>query len=155
MDSTFLRISGIEDLKARVGQELGVSDWREVTQQDIDDYARVTGDDQWLHVDPERAKNSQWGGTIAHGYFTLSLGARFSYDMFAVDGIAYSLNYGLGKVRFPAPLHVNSKVRMRCVLSEVIDRPGGVQATFTQTFETEAGAKPVCVAEKISRYYVS
>jgi acyl dehydratase len=150
-----LRIDSIEDLKARVGQELGVSEWHKITQQEVDAFARLTGDDQWIHVDPERAKASSLGGTIAHGYFTLSLGARFSYDMFTVQEIAYSLNYGLGKVRFPAPLPTGSKVRMRAVLSDVSDVPGGVQTTVTQTFETEAGGKPVCVAEKLSRLYTN
>jgi acyl dehydratase len=148
-----LRIHGIGDLKGRVGQELGVSDWHSVTQDEVDEFAQLTGDDQWIHVDPERAKHSSFGGTIAHGYFTLSLGARFTYDMFTVEGIAYSLNYGLGRVRFPAPLPTGSKVRMRAMLSEVRDVPGGVQTTITQTFETEGGVKPVCVAEKLGRLY--
>ena len=146
-------INGIDELKTRVGDELGVSDWRDVTQADIDAFAEVTGDDQWIHVDPERAKDTPFGGTIAHGYFTLALGPRFSYDLFTMEGIAFGLNYGLGKVRFPAPLPVGSKVRMRAVLSDVSDVPGGVQMTITQTFEREGGDKPVCVAEALSRVY--
>jgi acyl dehydratase len=148
-----LTINGIDDLKSRVGQELGVSDWHEVTQEKVDEFARVTGDDQWIHVDPERAKETPFGGTIAHGYYTLSLGPRFSYDMFTMEGIAFGLNYGLGKVRFPAPLPVGSKVRMRAALSDVSDIPGGVQMTITQTYEIEGGEKPVCVAEALSRIY--
>jgi acyl dehydratase len=148
-----LTINGIDDLKSRVGQELGVSDWHEVTQEKVDEFARVTGDDQWIHVDPERAKETPFGGTIAHGYYTLGLGPRFSYDMFTMEGIAFGLNYGLGKVRFPAPLPVGSKVRMRATLSDVTDIPGGVQLTITQTFEREGGEKPVCVAEALSRVY--
>src|SRR3954452_5238981 len=132
--ATTLTISGIDDLKTRVGQELGVSDWHEVTQEQIDEFARVTGDDQWIHVDPERAKDTPFGGTIAHGFYTISLGPRFTYDMFTVEGIAFALNYGLGKVRFPAPLPVGSNVRMRATLSDVSDIPGGVQMTITQTF---------------------
>jgi acyl dehydratase len=148
-----LTINGIDDLKSRVGQELGVSDWHEVTQEKVDEFARVTGDDQWIHVDPERAKETPFGGTIAHGYYTLSLGPRFSYDMFTMEGIAFGLNYGLGKVRFPAPLPVGSKVRMRATLSDVSDIPGGVQMTITQTYEIDGGEKPVCVAEALSRIY--
>jgi acyl dehydratase len=106
-------INGIDELKTRVGDELGVSDWRDVTQADIDKFAEVTGDDQWIHVDPERAKDTPFGGTIAHGYFTLSLAPVFSYELFELTGIAMGINYGANKVRFPAPLPVGSKVRMR------------------------------------------
>ncbi len=145
--------NGIDDLKARVGDEIGVSDWREVTQADIDTFAEVTGDDQWIHVDPEGAKDTPFGGTIAHGYFTLSLGPRFSYDMYTMEGIAFALNYGLGKVRFPAPVPVGSKVRMRATVQAVDDIPGGAQITMLHTFEVEGGEKPVCVAEALSRVY--
>src|SRR4051812_4159728 len=147
-----ITVNGMDELKAAVGQE-AVSDWHEVTQDKIDEFARVTGDDQWIHVDPERAKDTPFGGTIAHGYYTLSLAPRFSYDMFTMEGIAFGLNYGLGKVRFPAPLPVGSNVRMRATLSDVSDIPGGVQMTITQTFEREGGDKPVCVAEALSRIY--
>jgi acyl dehydratase len=146
-------INGIDELKARVGEELGVSQWREVNQADIDAFADVTGDDQWIHVDPERAKDTPFGGTIAHGYFTLSLGPRFSYDLFKLEGVAMALNYGLGKVRFPAPLPVGSKVRMRMQVQDVQDIPGGAQLTMLHTFEMEGGDKPVCVAEALSRVY--
>jgi acyl dehydratase len=146
-------LEGIDELKARVGQEIGVSDWREITQQDIDAFAEVTGDDQWIHVDPERAKDTPFGGTIAHGYFSLSLGPRFSYDLFELRGVNFALNYGLNKVRFPAPLPVGSKVRMRMGLQAVDDIPGGAQITMLYTFEVEGGEKPVCVAEALSRVY--
>ena len=146
-------VNGIDELKTRVGDELGVSDWHEVTQEAINAFADVTGDDQWIHVDPERAKETPFGGTIAHGYYTLSLAPRFSYDLFKLDGIAFGLNYGLGKVRFPAPMPVGGRVRMRMQLQDVEDIPGGAQITMKLTFERDGGDKPVCVAESLSRVY--
>src|SRR6478736_8103783 len=111
-----LTISGPEELKAKVGEELGVSDWHEVTQERVNAFAEATEDFQWIHVDEERAKDTPFGGTIAHGLYTLSLGPKFSYDLFEVAGVAFGLNYGYEKVRFPAPLPVDSKVRMRATL---------------------------------------
>jgi len=148
-----LTISGIDELKARVGEELGVSEWHEVTQDAIDAFADVTGDHQWIHVDPERAAETPWGGTIAHGLYTLSLGPRFTFAMFTIEGFAFGLNYGYDKVRFPGPLPVGSRLRMRATLSSVDDVPGGVQLTITQTFEREGEDKPVCVAQAVSRMY--
>ena len=148
-----LTITGIDELKARVGEEIGVSDWHEVTQDEIDAFADATGDHQWIHVDPERAAQSPFGSTIAHGLYTLGLGPRFTYDAYAVEGFAFGVNYGLNKVRFPAPLPVGSKVRMRMKLAKVEDVPGGAQITSELTFEVEGGEKPVCVAESLSRVY--
>ena len=145
--------NGIDDLKSRIGEEIGVSDWREITQQDVDTFAEVTGDDQWIHVDPERAKDTPFGGTIAHGYFTLSLAPRFSYDLWRLDGVAMALNYGLDKLRFPSPVPVGSKVRMRIAVDAVDDIPGGAQIKMTYTFEREGGDKPVCVAQALTRVY--
>jgi acyl dehydratase len=146
-------LNGIDELKARVGDEIGVSDWKEVTQEDVNAFAEVTGDDQWIHVDPDRARETPFGGTIAHGYFTLSLAPRFSYDLFELQGISFGLNYGLDKVRFPAPMLVGGKVRMRMQVQAVDDIPGGAQMTMLLTFESEGGDKPVCVAESLSRVY--
>jgi acyl dehydratase len=146
-------INGLDELKGRVGEELGVSDWYDVTQERVNAFAEATSDFQWIHVDEERAKETPFGGTIAHGLYTLSLGPQFSYSMFSIEGIAFGLNYGYNKVRFPAPLPVGSKVRMRAALSDVTDIPGGVQFVVTQTFEREGGDKPVCVAESVSRVY--
>jgi acyl dehydratase len=148
-----ITLSGIDDIKAKVGEELGVSSWHEVTQQDIDTFADVTGDHQWIHVDVERAKQTPFGGTIAHGYYTLSLVPKFTYELFSVEGFAFGLNYGVNKVRFPAPLPVGSKVRMRATLSSVEDVPGGIQVMTTCTLEREGGDKPVCVAETLARFY--
>jgi acyl dehydratase len=148
-----LIIDGLDDLKGRVGQELGVSDWHEVTQEKIDAFAEATGDHQWIHVDPVRAKETPFGGTIAHGYYTLSIAPGISYDMWKLEGVAFGINYGLNKVRFPAPLPVGNKVRMRATLQSVEDVPGGVQITTKLTFESEGVEKPVCVAESLSRAY--
>ncbi|MGZ6696901.1 MAG: MaoC family dehydratase, partial [Solirubrobacteraceae bacterium] len=104
-------------------------------------------------VDPERAKETPFGSTIAHGLYTLSLGPKLSYEMFTVENIAFGINYGYGRVRFPAPLPVDSRVRMRATLSGVEDVAGGVQITVTQTFEREGADKPVCVAESLARLY--
>jgi len=148
-----LTINGIEDLKGRVGQELGVSDWHEVTQAEIDAFAEATDDHQFIHVDPERAKQTPFGSTIAHGLYTLSLGPKFSYEMFSVDNVAFGINYGYEKIRFPAPVPVDSKVRMRAELLSVDDIPGGVQFKVKQTYEIEGAEKPACVAEAVARVY--
>ena len=148
-----LTINGIEDLKGRVGQELGVSDWHEVSQAEIDAFAEATDDHQFIHVDPERAKQTPFGSTIAHGLYTLSLGPKFSYEMFSVDNVAFGINYGYEKIRFPAPVPVDSKVRMRAELLSVDDIPGGVQFKVKQTYEIEGAEKPACVAEAVARVY--
>ena len=146
-------ITGLDELHSAEGDVLGTSDWHEVTQEDIDTFADVTGDHQWIHVDPERARQTPFGGTIAHGYYTLSLAPRLSDQILRLDGFAFGLNYGLNKVRFPAPLPVGSRVRMTCKLAKLEDIPGGAQITFENTFEVEGGDKPVCVAESLARVY--
>jgi acyl dehydratase len=148
-----LVIDGGADLRARAGDELGVSDWYEVTQAAVDAFAACTEDFQWIHVDVDRARESEAGTTIAHGLLTLSLGPRFNHEIFRVEGFRQALNYGYEKVRFPAPVPVNSKLRMRAELVKVDDIAGGVQFTIKQTYEIEGGEKPVCVAESVSRVY--
>jgi len=148
-----LTITGLDELKSYVGQEVGVSDWHEVTQEAIDEFAAVTGDDYWIHTDPERARETPFGGTIAHGYYTLSLEPMFSYRMLKVDGFAFGVNYGLNRVRFPAPMPVGDRVRMRLKLAAVDDIAGGAQFTTELTFEREGGDKPVCVAESLTRVF--
>jgi acyl dehydratase len=148
-----LTINGIEDLKDRVGSELGVSEWVEVTQEMIDKFADATGDHQFIHVDPERAKETPFGGTIAHGLLTLSLGPKLTYEMYTVENVAFGVNYGYDRVRFPAPVPVDCKLRMRAELTTVDDVAGGVQLKITQTYEVEGGSKPVCVAEQLVRLY--
>ncbi|HTX47604.1 MAG TPA: MaoC family dehydratase [Solirubrobacteraceae bacterium] len=148
-----LTLNGIDEIKANVGKELGVSDWYEVTQEEINQFADVTGDHQWIHVDTERAKETPFGGTIAHGYYVLSLAPRFTYELFSFEGFAFALNYGLNKVRFVSPMPVGGKLRMRAVLGSVEDVPGGVQIMTQLTFEREGGEKPVCVAETLVRCF--
>ena len=142
-------------MRSYVGKELGVSDWLEVTQEAVDRFAEVTGDDQWIHLDVERAKQTPFGGTIAHGYYVLSLAPRFSYDMFTFEGLGFGLNYGLNRVRFPAPMPVGGRVRMRAKLLAVEEIAGGAQITTELTFEREGGDKPVCVAESLARVYLN
>ncbi|WP_354699521.1 putative enoyl-CoA hydratase 1 [Paraconexibacter sp. AEG42_29] len=148
-----LTINGIDDLKARTGEELGVSEWKTIDQATIDAFADATGDHQFIHVDPEKAKETPFGGTIAHGLLTLSLGPVFQFEIFTIDNVAFALNYGYEKVRFPSPVPVDSKLRMTATLADVAEVPGGVQARITQTFEIEGGSKPVCVAEALVRVY--
>jgi acyl dehydratase len=148
-----LTLTGLDELKAYQGKEVGVSEWHEVTQEAINEFADVTGDHNWIHIDVERAKDTPFGGTIAHGYYTLSLAPKFSYSLLSVEGFAFGVNYGLNRVRFPAPLPVGSKVRMRAELTAVDEIPGGIQITTKGTFEVEGGEKPVCVAESLARLY--
>src|SRR5215210_4063824 len=140
-------ITGLDELRDAKGETLGTSDWHEVTQEAIDAFADVTGDHQWIHVDRERAKQTPFGGTIAHGYYTLSLAPMFNEQIFGLEGFAFAVNYGLNRVRFPAPLPVDSRVRMHAKLKSLEEVPGGAQMTLECTFEVEGGDKPVCVAE--------
>jgi acyl dehydratase len=148
-------IHGPDELRARAGRELGVSDWTDIQQQAVDTFADLTGDHQWIHVDVERARASPFGSTIVHGYLTLGLVPRLASGIYRVEGFAYGLNYGVNKVRFPAPLPVGRRVRLRTTLSDVSDVPrDGLQVVLSHTFECEEGAaKPVCVAEAVVRYY--
>jgi acyl dehydratase len=147
-------INGAEELKSLIGQHLGTSDWVEIDQERVNLFAEATGDHQWIHVDPERAKDGPFGGTIAHGYLTMSLGPVLLPQVVTVTGFSMGLNYGLNKVRFPSPVPVGSKLRLSAELLDVEDVPGGVQSTYRLTFEVEGQAKPVCVAEPIYRWLV-
>ena len=137
----------------RTGLELGPSSWREVDQRRIDAFAEATDDRQWIHVDPARAADGPFGTTIAHGYLTLSLLVPFAYELLPVAGAALAVNYGLNRVRFPAPVPVGSRVRARFRVEEVTDVAGGVQATLSAVVEREGGDKPVCWAEVVFRFY--
>ena len=148
-----LTIRGLEELRAQVGEELGVSDWHDVTQEEVDRFASVTGDDQWIHTDPERARATPFGGTIVHGYYTLSLHPLLAAQIVRFEGFAFAVNYGLNRVRFPSPLPVGNRVRMRAALVAVDDAVGGAQITMKLTFEGEGALKPVCVAEQLTRVY--
>jgi acyl dehydratase len=146
-------ITGLDDLRQVEGDVIGTSEWHEVTQEAIDAFAEVTGDHQWIHVDRERARETPFGGTIAHGYYTLSLAPVLSEQIVAFEGFAFGLNYGLDRVRFPAPLPVGDRVRLSAKVANVDDIPGGVQLKLELTFEREGGDKPVCVAETLTRLY--
>ncbi|MFD3340868.1 MaoC family dehydratase [Streptomyces anthocyanicus] len=143
-----------DEVKAAVGEQLGYTDWQEVDQKRIDLFAEATGDHQWIHVDPERAAAGPFGGTIAHGYLTLSLLPLFGPQLIRVDGVKMGVNYGTNKVRFPSPVPVGSRLRATAVVTGVEDVKGGIQVSVAFTVEREGGDKPVCVAESVSRYYL-
>ena len=143
----------LSDLPNWVGKHLGYSEWRGMTQERVNQFADATDDHQFIHVDVERAKETPFGGTIAHGYLTLSLGPHLNNQVFELKGFTFALNYGLNKVRFPAPVPIPSKVRASPKVKEVQDIPGGAQCVFEVTFEREGSEKPVCVAETVVRVY--
>ncbi|MCU1488332.1 MAG: MaoC family dehydratase [Actinomycetia bacterium] len=147
-------INGIDELKALVGEELGTSDWLEITQERVNTFADATGDHQWIHVDPERAKDGPFGGTIAHGYLTMSLGPVLLPQVVTVTGFSMALNYGLDKLRFPSPVPVGSKLRLSAKLLAVDDVKGGVQTTYELTFQVDGSEKPACVAQALYRWLV-
>jgi acyl dehydratase len=140
------------ELKAAVGKHLGYSEWLRIDQKRIDQFAEATGDHQWIHVDPERARSGPFGTTIAHGYLTLSITNNFLPSLVQVPGAKLGINYGANKIRFPAPVKVGSRVRCGAELLEASDVPGGVQAVVRITVEVEGGDKPGCVVESITRY---
>lgn len=142
------------DIAASIGQEVAVTDWVEITQERIDLFARATGDHQWIHVDPERAAQGPFGTTIAHGFLTLSLLAQFMGEAYAIEDSRMGVNYGLNKVRFPAPVPVGSRLRARLkLLATEPVAPNGLQMTWEVTLEREGSDKPVCVAESLVRSY--
>jgi acyl dehydratase len=142
----------LDDLHNHVGERLGASAWHEVTQEQVSMFADATGDHQWIHLDQERAAAGPFGGTIAHGFLTLSLAPMLVNEVFEVADAGVTINYGLNRVRFPAPLPVGSRVRADVTCAAVEEVPGGLQATVAVTFEREGGTKPVCVAELLLRY---
>ncbi|GAB2771359.1 MaoC family dehydratase [Amycolatopsis magusensis] len=141
----------VDAFTAAVGEHLGHSEWLTITQEQVQQFADATGDHQWIHLDTERAAAGPFGGTIAHGYLTLSLIPRFGKDIYRVDNLSMGINYGLNKVRFPQPVKVGSKVRAGAELVEVTDVPGGKQAVVRWTIEIDGEAKPACVAETVAR----
>ncbi|MDP6978259.1 MAG: MaoC family dehydratase [Myxococcota bacterium] len=141
------------ELKAAEGKHLGVSEWLEIDQDRIDKFADATGDHQWIHVDPERAKDGPFGSTIAHGYLTQSLVNHFLPQIVDVRGISMGVNYGADKLRFPAPVPVGSKVRGSAELIKVEEvKNGAIQSTVRVTVEIEGSDRPACVIDTISRY---
>ncbi len=147
-------INGTAELKKLVGQHLGYSEYETITQEQVNIFADATGDHQWIHIDVERATAGPFGGPIAHGYLTLSLGPVLLPQIFTVSGFSMGVNYGCNKVRFPSPVPVGSSLRAGVKLLNVEEIANGVQVTLETTFEVKDSAKPSCVAEVIFRYYV-
>ncbi|GHI03085.1 enoyl-CoA hydratase [Streptomyces cellostaticus] len=146
-------VNGIDELKKLAGSDLGTSEWIEVTQERIDTFADATGDHQWIHVDPERAKEGPFGAPIAHGYLTLSLFIPLFTELLDVQGVTTKVNYGLNKVRFPSPVKVGSRIRLAARLASVEEVPGGVQIAVDGTIEIDGGGKPAAVLQSLSRFY--
>jgi acyl dehydratase len=148
-----LSVATPKDLHAHVGAPLGPGDWLEVTQEAVDKFADATHDHQWIHVDPERAKQGPFGGPIAHGYLTLSLLVPLVGGVISVEKRSMGVNYGLNKVRFPAPVPVGSRLRVSGTVASVDDVPGGVQVVLDLMIEREGGDKPVCIVQPVYRWY--
>jgi acyl dehydratase len=141
--------TSFEELSAAVGEDLGTTDWLQVTQERVDAFADATGDHQWIHVDVERAASGPFGGTIAHGYLTLALIPSFAPQLYDVRTPGARLNYGVNKVRFPHPVRVGARIRAGAVLLEVTDVPAGKQLVTRFTVEIEGQPKPACVADTV------
>jgi acyl dehydratase len=141
------------DLANAAGTDLGYSEWRTVTQEQVNTFADATDDHQWIHTDPEKAKEGPFGGPIAHGYLTLSLQIAFWTELFEVEGVKTKVNYGLEKVRFPAPVPVGSNIRMKATIAEVEEVKGGYQIAVDQAIEVEGGTKPAVVSRGLYRFY--
>ncbi|MEU6849466.1 MaoC family dehydratase [Actinacidiphila alni] len=143
-----------DELRAAVGEQLGRTEWLEIDQKRIDLFAEATGDHQWIHVDPDKAALGPFGATIAHGFLTLSLIPSLTPQLMRVEGVRMGVNYGVNKVRFPAPVPVGSRLRATAEIADVSEAGGGIQLTTKVTIEREGGDKPVCVAETVARFYL-
>ena len=146
-------VDGVDAFHELVGKELGHSEWQVITQERVNLFADATDDHQWIHVDPERAASGPFGGPIAHGYLTLSLLIPMMSELLQVEGAAMAVNYGLNKVRFPAPVPVGARIRAHGVIAEVTEVEGGVQVAIDFTVEIDGVAKPACAAQGVYRYY--
>ena len=146
-------MSSIRELEGRVGEEIGVSPWLEITQERIDTFAKAIDDYQWIHVDRERAKASPFGGTVAHGFLTLSILSHLAERAFSFSDRKMGINYGLNRVRFTSPVKSGSRVRARFTLAGYDKLEGGVQITWNTTIEIENSPKPALIAEWIGRHY--
>jgi acyl dehydratase len=146
--------ASVEELAAAAGTTIGPGQWRTIDQHRVDTFADATDDHQWIHVDPQRAAAGPFGGTIAHGYLTLSLLPSMVGELFSVSGVRMGVNYGSNKVRFPAPVRVGAKIRATAELVSVEPVDGGVQVVTRVTVQTDGGGKPACVADTVSRLYV-
>lgn len=145
--------ASIVELAAAVGEVIGPGPWHRVDQDRINAFADATGDHQWIHIDPERAAAGPYGTTVAHGYLTLSLLPALIRDLYRVEGVRMGVNYGLNRVRFPAPLRTGDAVRVSAAIIQVDPVPGGVQLVARVTVEPDRGGKPCCVAETVTRLY--
>lgn len=147
-------IENLGALSAWLGKEVACSDWVAIDQERIQQFADATGDQQWIHTDPERAQlESPYGGTVAHGYLTLSLLPQLVQSSFRIEGLAMAINYGLDRVRLPSPVHAGQRIRARFTLAALDAVTGGMQARWTATIESEGSDRPACVAEMLVRYY--
>ena len=146
-------IDGIPGLLERAGSPLGTSRWVTVDQEMVTAFAELSGDRQWIHIDPDRAGQSPYGTTIVHGFFTLSLSTHLLDDIFSVKGVAMTLNYGLNRVRFPAPLPVGSRICMHASLTAATEILGGIQVIYHLEYKVDGKPKPCCVADLVFRYY--
>ncbi len=146
-------VANVDELATMVGQHLGYSDFQAVTQEQVNLFAAATGDHQWIHEDVERAKQGPFGGTIAHGYLTLSLLPVLLHDVLRVDGVTMGINYGTNKVRFTSPIPVGSSIRAGATLASVEPFDGGATVALDTVIEIRDVAKPACVAQVIYRYY--
>ncbi|MEQ6898040.1 MaoC family dehydratase [Microbacterium sp. KR10-403] len=142
-----------DDLSSLVGQDLGYTEWREITQERVNTFADATDDHQWIHTEPERAKDGPFGGAIAHGFLTLSLLIPLWTELLEVTGVTTKVNYGLDKVRFVSPVKVGARIRMTATIAEVQEVPGGRHLVVDATIETEGGTKPAVVARSLQRLY--
>ncbi len=149
--TTPVTVTSVDELEPLTGTEIGVSTWHEVTQAAVNAFADATGDHQWIHTDPERASASSFRGTIAHGYYTLSLAPVLISEVLPLDGFAMAVNYGLDKLRFPAPLPVGASLRMRVALERIDRFEGGATLAVKLTFESTSSDRPVCVADALYR----
>ena len=146
-------VDHLDEFHALVGQQIGYSEWQTITQERVNLFADATDDHQWIHVDPEAAKAGPFGGPIAHGYLTLSLGPVLLQKILAIPGMTYGINYGANKVRFPSPVPVGADLRMGVTVASAEDVGGGVQVVFDLVFELKDAPKPACVAQVVYRYF--
>ena len=147
-------VHGLDGVRSLAGQDLGTSSWLDVTQERVNTFADATGDHQWIHVDVERARTGPFGGTIAHGYLTVSLIIPLFVELLDIQDVGMGVNYGLDKLRFPSPVPVGSRIRLHGSVASVDDVPGdGVQVRLDFTVEVEGAQKPACIAQALYRYY--
>jgi acyl dehydratase len=150
---TTTTVERLDEFHGLVGKQIGYSEWQTITQERVNLFADATDDHQWIHVDPEAAKAGPFGGPIAHGYLTLSLGPVLLQKILAIPGMTYGINYGANKVRFPAPVPVGAELRMGATVAGVEEVGGGVQVVFDLVFEIKDAPKPACVAQVVYRYF--